>query len=73
LEISILKEKEHFVLLYSDSGSGLPPHYNFEDSESLGIQLVLILTEQLNGTMNYSNEGKSTFTIQFKPLEIKFF
>ncbi|MFD1160968.1 sensor histidine kinase [Hwangdonia seohaensis] len=72
LEISILKKNDHYLLVYSDSGPGLPENYNFEASESLGMQLILILADQLNGEMNYSNDGKSTFKIQFKPIEVSF-
>ncbi|TDU40441.1 two-component sensor histidine kinase [Gelidibacter sediminis] len=72
LEISIFKDKDHFILVYSDNGSGLPENYNFKESESLGIQLILILADQLNGEMNYSNDDKSTFKIHFKPIEISF-
>lgn len=72
LEVAIQKENDYYLLTYSDNGSGLPENYNFEASESLGTQLILILTDQLNGKMNYSNEGKSTFKIHFKPIEISF-
>ncbi|SEA53953.1 sensor histidine kinase [Bizionia paragorgiae] len=71
-EISLLKDGDHYSLKYSDSGSGLPEGYNFEDSDSLGLQLIVILTEQLNGRLHYSNQGKSVFKITFTPLEVSF-
>jgi len=73
LEISISKENDHYVLVYSDNGPGLPDNYNFEESESLGMQLILILAEQLHGEMNYSNDGLSTFKVHFKPIELSLF
>ncbi|MBJ7881354.1 sensor histidine kinase [Gelidibacter salicanalis] len=72
LEISIAKKEDHYELIYIDSGAGLPEGYNFEDSESLGMQLILILADQLNGHMTYTNNEKSIFTIHFKPLETHF-
>ncbi len=72
LDITILKENDHYVLVYSDNGPGLPENYNFEESESLGMQLVLILADQLNGEMKYTNKEKSTFKVYFKPIEISF-
>ncbi|MDX1773423.1 sensor histidine kinase [Oceanihabitans sediminis] len=72
LEISIFKESDHYTLEYSDSGSGLPDDFNFEESESLGVHLILILAEQLHGEMTYSNKGKNVFKVHFKPLEASF-
>ncbi|GGW72997.1 two-component sensor histidine kinase [Winogradskyella epiphytica] len=72
LEITIRKENDYYLLIYSDNGPGLPNNYNFEESDSLGMQLILIMADQLNGELNYSNKEKSTFKIHFKPLEISF-
>jgi two-component sensor histidine kinase len=72
LEVSIIKKEDHYLLIYSDNGAGLPENYNFEASESLGMQLILILADQLNGEIKYSNKQKSTFEISFKPIEVSF-
>jgi len=72
LELSILKEDDHYTLVYSDSGLGFPEDYNFEESKSLGVHLILILADQLNGEMSYSNNAKSVFKVHFKPSEISF-
>ena len=37
----------------SDDGVGLPPGFSLETSASLGLQLVLSLTEQLGGALDY--------------------
>ncbi|MEP3836523.1 MAG: sensor histidine kinase [Algibacter sp.] len=68
LSISILQELDYYVLIYEDSGPGMPENYNFENSNSLGMQLILILTEQLQGKLEYSNAKMSTFIIYFNPL-----
>ena len=72
LNISILKEPNYYVLVYSDSGPGLPENYDFETSTSLGVQLIVILAEQLKGKLEYSNDNLSTFKIYFNPLEPSF-
>ena len=72
LNISIFKEPDYYVMVYSDSGPGVPEHYDFEKSTSLGVQLILILTEQLHGKLEYSNDNLSTFKIYFNPLEPSF-
>ncbi|RAJ16256.1 sensor histidine kinase [Olleya aquimaris] len=72
LSIEITKDSEHYKLLYKDSGSGLPDDFDIETSESLGMQLISILTEQLGGTITYEKEPESTFVIYFNPLEKSF-
>lgn len=72
LNISILKDPDFYVLVYSDSGPGLPENYDFNSSKSLGVQLIVILTEQLQGKIEYSNDNLSTFKIYFNPLQPSF-
>ncbi|MBZ8180358.1 PAS domain S-box protein [Oscillatoria salina] len=52
-------------LTVADNGVGLPPDFDLSEVESLGLQLVSNLTEQLNGEIEiYSHQG-TTFTITF--------
>ncbi|RZV68780.1 MAG: GAF domain-containing protein [Flavobacteriaceae bacterium] len=69
LELSISKDKEVYTLVYSDSGPGLPNDFDIEFCDSLGMQLIHILTGQINGEITYTNDGKSTFRIKFKKAE----
>ncbi|NND52712.1 MAG: sensor histidine kinase, partial [Flavobacteriaceae bacterium] len=69
LYIDIEKKGDHYTLIYSDNGSGLPDDFDLENSTSLGIQLIYILTDQLNGNVTYSKGKRSTFTIDFKEAE----
>lgn len=67
--ISILLEQQglqDYVLLVADNGTGLPPSMNLENIGSLGLQLVTNLTEQLNGKLEYSNDGGTRFKITFR-------
>ncbi|GEM_PF-799899 len=43
------------VLYVKDSGAGLPPHYRADTEKSLGLRLVKMLTEQLEGTFKLDN------------------
>jgi two-component sensor histidine kinase len=72
LKISIIKEPSYYVLIYMDSSPGLPEHYDLKSSTSLGMELILILTEQLHGKFEYSSDKSSTFKIYFNPLEPSF-
>ncbi|WP_377474964.1 MAG: PAS domain S-box protein [Microcoleus anatoxicus] len=63
----IKKDRDYLLLSIKDNGKGLPPDFNLEESESLGLQLVVNLTEQLEGTLNYGSNGGTCFKILFKP------
>jgi PAS domain S-box-containing protein len=52
--------RKMFVLTVADDGIGLPPNFDLETSDSLGLQLVFNLTEQLGGTIQVSG-NKGTF------------
>jgi len=58
-----------FNLIVSDNGVGFPEDINFQNTESLGLQLVNTLTNQLNGDINLSNNGRTEFEISFTERE----
>ena len=43
----------------------MPAHLDFRQTESLGLQPVWRLTEQLQGTMNLARDTGSAFTVTF--------
>jgi two-component sensor histidine kinase len=59
------------TLRVSDNGIGFPPEIDFRQTESLGLQLVHALTEQLEGTMELQRHGGTTFTLTFTALTYK--
>ena len=64
----VLKEINNEVyLLVADNGVGLHKEFKYEKTDSLGIQLVYSLVEQLDATMDIKTEqGKGTsFEIRF--------
>jgi len=64
LNISFSKLEDEYTLRVADSGKGLP--IDFNSIESMGMRLVNVLTEQLNGLIDVKNEAGATFTIRFK-------
>ena len=44
---------ERYVLRVSDNGVGLPPNLEMDDPQSLGLQLVRISTDQVEGSWNW--------------------
>lgn len=50
------------VLMVWDTGVGSPPGLDFRQTESLGLQLVCLLSEQLNGTIELRHDaGRSGY------------
>lgn len=53
-------------LRISDNGVGLPEDFNIEETDSLGMNLMRGLTDQLDGTFHLENKGGLKVTITFK-------
>jgi len=66
LSIGIRENSDKFVLEYSDSGPGVPAEINHLESDSLGVELIHMLTEQLNGDVNYNLAN--TYIINFEKI-----
>ncbi|HED06480.1 MAG TPA: PAS domain S-box protein, partial [Ignavibacteria bacterium] len=46
-----------FILIVKDNGIGFPKEIDFRNTESLGLQLVTTLTDQLGGTVELNKNG----------------
>ncbi|MEM8676302.1 MAG: response regulator [Cyanobacteria bacterium P01_G01_bin.67] len=57
------------VLKVRDDGKGIPPEFDFELADSLGLRLVRILTRQLEGELELNLDQGSCFTITFAELD----
>jgi PAS domain S-box-containing protein len=55
----------HNLLVVADDGIGLPPGTDFRKTESLGMQLVCGLTEQLGGSIDLVGDRGTEFRIMF--------
>lgn len=55
-----------FSLTVSDNGKGIPENIELESVESLGLQLVNILVDQLDGEIELKRGQGTEFTIKFK-------
>jgi len=53
------------TLRISDNGVGFPEGLDFRNTTSLGLQLVHLLTDQLRGTVELHNHGRTSFEIRF--------
>ena len=59
------------VVIVHDNGIGFPRDIDFRATESLGLQLVITLIEQLQGTIELDASHGSTFTLSFHELQYK--
>jgi PAS domain S-box-containing protein len=55
-----------YTLVVSDNGLGFPENIDFRNTNSLGLQLVNILVEQLEGTVELESCSGTKFKIWFK-------
>ena len=54
--ISVKVKKENIILAIWDNGAGFPKNINYKDTESLGLQLVNSLTEQIGGKIKMESK-----------------
>lgn len=67
IDISINKVDEQYLnIIYQDNGIGLPTDLDIKNSNSLGLKLVYMLTEQLKGKVKIKNQEGAYFQIDFK-------
>ncbi len=63
--ITIREKAGKVTIGISDNGVGLPPDIDFRNTESLGLQLVVSLVEQINGKIKLDTKKGTNFTIEF--------
>lgn len=59
------EKKAKYILRVSDTGSGYSENYNFEKSNTLGLNLVKILSKQLKGDVLFENKNGAYCTLIF--------
>ena len=58
-------ESNSFMLKVSDDGIGIPKSIDLENPNSLGMQLVTTLVDQLDGELKLKRDNETEFTIRF--------
>jgi two-component sensor histidine kinase/predicted transcriptional regulator len=54
-----------YLLTVSDNGIGFPEKINFQETDTLGLELVCVFTEQLDGSIDLATGEGTTFTVAF--------
>gem|GEM_PF-4387323 len=57
------RKDTRYTLIVSDNGIGIPENIDFENPETLGLHLVNILVEQLNGEIKLKRDKGTEFVI----------
>lgn len=65
IEIKPTTTDLQYVVAVSDNGIGFPPGIDFRATESLGMELVCVFTEQLDGAIDLQVDGGTRFAITF--------
>jgi len=70
IRVSLHTDAQGQILLeISDNGNGFPKDVDFRNTESLGLQLVVTLADQLGGEIDLDRSEGTVFRLKFKPLE----
>ena len=64
-------DKNKIFVTVSDNGVGFPEGLNFHETNTLGMQIVTMLVEQLDGQIELSRNGGSSFKIVFEEIRYK--
>lgn len=54
-----------YVLTIGDNGGGLPKDFSLDSTSSMGMEIVTILTQQIDGKLNFENNEGAHFEIAF--------
>jgi PAS domain S-box-containing protein len=58
-------EDNRYELIVRDDGEGLPNQFDINAADTLGLQLIALLTEQIDGSLDIKNERGTEFRILF--------
>jgi len=63
-------EDLQFVLVIKDNGTGFPKEIDFKNTDSLGLQIVTILVEQIDGCIELERNKGTKLSIWFKDVDV---
>lgn len=58
-------DNKEIQLSISDDGNGIPDHLNLDEVETLGLRLVNLLSQQLNGVLRIQRQHPTQFVLSF--------
>lgn len=61
---------DDYLLEIGDDGPGLPPGFDLKEPETLGIQLIITLSEQLDGKLEINQNKGLMYSVRFPKKDI---
>jgi PAS domain S-box-containing protein len=72
ISISLVENDHQICLQIEDDGIGLPENFGEMKKVSLGLELIDVLTQQIEGENEFvTQQGTTTFRLQFEKKELK--
>ena len=71
IDVQFVKDRDWYRLKISDNGCGLPADFDPKQSGSMGMEIVDILTQQLEGRLSFQSTDGAQFLIEFPAVERK--
>jgi PAS domain S-box-containing protein len=66
IHVAVKQNGNMVTLRVRDNGVGLPANFDYRNYNSLGVQLVYTLAEQLDATVEVSSDKGATFSVTFE-------
>ncbi len=70
VDIEFKKVDHNYIFIIKDNGVGLPEGFDYKNSDSLGLQLVNNLSEQIDAEIELNTTDGTEFKIKFKEIEL---
>ena len=71
LTANLTIENDEVLVIISDNGIGFPDNMDMDNSDTMGLQLIQVLTAQLKGESAFSSdETGTTFTLKFSKTDV---
>lgn len=70
INIQLMFNNKEITLILNDNGKGLPEDIDFENSSTLGLQLISMLCEQINAKIKLNRENGTEFIISIPDIEV---
>ena len=71
IDVNLYKSEKGYTLSVEDDGIGFPEDIDIENTDSLGLQLIHSLTNQIDGTIHLDRTNGTSFKIEFSEPEFQ--